>query len=86
YCGIDQENVRCEAVLDMTTRAQECPSGDDDACGCERDESGACTSSGQGGLCRDLALVKNRCTYRCGSPDDCPTGKKCDGTPIAYCQ
>ncbi|HET9955903.1 MAG TPA: hypothetical protein VFQ61_15440 [Polyangiaceae bacterium] len=86
YCGIDHENVRCEAILDLSPSARACTAGDDATCGCERDANGNCLAPGEGGLCRDFVTVKNRCTYRCGNNDDCPDGKKCGGDPVKYCQ
>jgi hypothetical protein len=85
YCGIDQENVRCEAVLDLIN-SRSCPGGADISCGCARDQDGFCTEGGQGGLCRDFTLVNDQCTYQCGINNDCPVGRTCLGSPIAYCQ
>jgi hypothetical protein len=85
YCGIDQATTRCEAVLDLAN-ARSCTEGMDSACGCTRDQDGNCTDSGQGGLCKTVGPDANRCTYACGTVEDCPSGKTCTGDPTAYCQ
>lgn len=85
YCGIDQENVTCEAVVDLED-SRTCTGLSDSACGCTRDQDGNCTDTGEGGLCRDFAVVQDQCTYQCGTANDCPTGKVCLGSPTKYCQ
>jgi hypothetical protein len=85
YCGIDQQNVTCEAVVDLVD-SRTCAASADTACGCKRDKDGKCTDAGKGGLCRDLAVVQDRCTYQCGTTDHCPVGSMCLGTTTTYCQ
>jgi hypothetical protein len=85
YCGIDQQNVRCEAVLDLID-SRTCPGGANTLCGCARDDDGNCTASGQGGLCRNFVALNEQCTYQCGSVNHCPSGYTCTGTPTMYCQ
>ncbi len=80
YCGIDQDNVTCEAVLDLSVAT--CAA--DDGCGCTRDAGSKCIGSGQGGLCRTVGVDPNRCTYTCGVPDHCPSGTTCTGAQ-PYC-
>jgi hypothetical protein len=74
YCGIDQQTITCEAVLDV---GQTC-SGDT-GCGCTRSITGTanapCMNPGQGGVC-----VSNKCTYACSSTSECPTGRTCSTT------
>jgi hypothetical protein len=76
YCGIDQENVRCEAVLDLIGDA-DCSGGLDTSCGCARDTNGACTGPGEGGLCETVGVNANKCTYACGATAQCPNGTVC---------
>ncbi|HKY34613.1 MAG TPA: hypothetical protein VJN18_01630 [Polyangiaceae bacterium] len=83
YCGIDQENVRCEAVLDLIGDAA-CSDGLDTSCGCARDMDGNCTNAGAGGLCRIVGVNPNKCTYTCGASAQCPTGFTCTGAQ-PYC-
>lgn len=85
YCGIDQQNVTCEAVVDLVD-SRTCAGQPDTACGCIRDMDGACMAAGKGGLCRDFAVVQDRCTYQCGTTDDCPIGRTCTGVTTTYCQ
>jgi hypothetical protein len=85
YCGIDQENVRCEAVLDLES-SRACPSGADSSCGCTRDVDGECLEPGLGGLCRTVGPNPNRCTYPCGTNEHCPLGQACLGSPTKSCQ
>jgi hypothetical protein len=58
YCGVDEANVTCPAVLALLNNVG-CPLGDE------------CPT---GGLCRDLAggVALDRCTYLCGLPAQCP--------------
>jgi hypothetical protein len=86
YCGIDEANVRCEAVLDLEASRTCTGTQSDEQCGCPRDEEFNCTEPGQGGLCRDFVTADDRCTYQCGVDDDCPTGKSCLGVPTKFCQ
>jgi hypothetical protein len=85
YCGINQDLATCEAVLALADNWR-C-SGTD----------GMCSPDGiipeqpvPGALCRDLGggALANRCTYACGSPNQCPDAVQnppastCgDGTP-----
>ena len=85
YCGIDQDNVRCEAVLDLV-QSRACAGGDDTLCGCSRDKDGNCTDNGTSGLCRTVGVDANQCTYQCGVDNDCPVGKSCLGAGTTYCQ
>jgi len=85
YCGIDQQNVTCEAVVDLED-SRTCVAQPDAACGCLRDAENDCISPGKGGLCRDFAVVQDRCTYRCGVHDHCPEGLTCAGSPTKFCQ
>lgn len=85
YCGIDETVTRCEAVVDLGSN-QTCSDGADTSCGCARDSNGNCTEPGEGGLCRTVGPNENRCTYACGTNEDCPQGKICDGAPTKYCQ
>lgn len=83
YCGIDQDTVTCEAVLDLFASA-DCLSGEDVECGCVRNVDGDCIGDGQGGLCRTVGGQANKCTYGCGSASQCSGGHDCTiGTP--YC-
>ncbi len=85
YCGIDQERVTCEAVLDLF-QSKGCPGGEDAECGCPRDLDGNCTTAGAGGLCRTVGLANNRCTYQCGNLDQCVTGLTCADQDPDFCQ
>ena len=85
YCGIDQNSTRCEAVLDLVG-SEPCMDGKDISCGCIRDGSGNCVGDGEGGLCKTVGVISNRCTYACGISDDCPAGRLCLGAPTSYCQ
>ncbi len=85
YCGIGQQNVTCEAVTDML-RARSCPGGMDTECGCPRDEDGNCTTQGEGGLCRTVGAFANRCTYQCGTDDQCPDATTCANQDPDFCQ
>jgi hypothetical protein len=82
YCGINQNSVRCEAVLDLVNSTT-CGDGTDAECGCTRDGDGLCTEAGKGGLCRDFVTLNNRCTYACGVAQHCPLGLTC---PSGFCQ
>jgi hypothetical protein len=77
YCGIDQENVRCEAVLDLVAGADCLTDGEDTSCGCARDDEGNCIDAGAGGLCRIVGVNASRCTYGCGTVAECPGSLKC---------
>jgi hypothetical protein len=85
YCGIDQDNTTCEAVLDLED-SRTCENLTDSGCGCPRDANGVCMGAGQGGLCRDFAVLQAQCTYQCGVTNDCPSGKQCLGSPTKFCQ
>jgi len=59
FCGIDEANVTCPAVLALLNNV-ECLSGEDSECP-------------ESGLCRDFVdgLAEDRCTYLCGDADEC---------------
>jgi hypothetical protein len=59
YCGIDEANVACPAVLALLHNVQ-CPTGEDADCP-------------ESGLCRDFkdGVAENRCTYLCGDAVEC---------------
>ena len=59
FCGIDETNVTCPAVLALLNNV-ECPSGEDSECPIS-------------GLCRDFVdgLAEDRCTYLCSDADEC---------------
>jgi hypothetical protein len=83
YCGIDQANTRCPAVLDLIA-GHTCDAGQDAECGCTRDMDGSCTAPGEGGLCRTVGALAQSCTYSCGTIAQCPNGTTCTAdTP--YC-
>lgn len=79
YCGIDEDVVSCEAAVALlgSWRCSGTP--------------GMCSPDGiapevptPGALCRQVGAFMNRCTYQCGSPDDCPSvgvGSTCGGAP-----
>lgn len=76
FCGINQTNTTCEAVLDLSA-GRTCMAGEDASCGCQRDGAGACIAAGQGGLCRTVGGVAKSCTYACGTTPQCPGGTAC---------
>ena len=59
FCGIDETDVTCPAVLALLNNV-ECPSGEDSECPIS-------------GLCRDFVdgLAEDRCTYLCSDADEC---------------
>ena len=59
FCGIDEANVTCPAVLALLNNV-ECLSGEDSECP-------------ESGLCRDFVggLAEDRCTYLCSDADEC---------------
>ena len=72
FCGINEALATCEAVRALLEN-QMCPSGADSECP-------------EGGLCRTVGVLTNRCTYQCGFATDClpspSPGSTCgDGTP-----
>ena len=71
FCGINETLATCEAVRALLTD-QMCPSGADSECP-------------EGGLCRTVGVLLNRCTYQCGiaaqCPSDAPANTCGDGTP-----
>jgi hypothetical protein len=73
FCGIDEVNVTCPAVLALLNDVQ-CPTGDNEECP-------------ESGLCRDFAggVAEDRCTYRCGLPAQCPAAEPANtcGSPGA---
>lgn len=76
YCGVVQDSVTCEAVIDMVASAS-CADGLDTSCGCARDGGGACLEAGQGGLCRTVGGVPETCTIPCGNSNHCIVGNTC---------
>ena len=85
YCGIDQASTRCEAVLDLVA-SRACPDGLATSCGCARNKAGACTESGQGGLCQTVGAFANTCTIPCGNSIQCTSVTTCPGGATPYCQ
>jgi hypothetical protein len=85
YCTIIEETTRCEAVFDLIS-SRACIGSND--CGCARDEDGICLQPGKGGHCGRVGGNSNRCTYQCGTLDDCPSGFSCvwGTTGPSYCQ
>jgi len=59
FCGINEANVTCPAVLALLNNV-ECLSGEDSECP-------------ESGLCRDFVdgLAEDRCTYLCSDADEC---------------
>ena len=70
FCGINETLTTCEAVRALIDDV-ECPGGTDGMCP-------------EGGLCRTVGVLTNRCTYRCGGASECispPTaGNTCGST------
>lgn len=64
YCGINQALTTCEAIRDLSS-SETCQADDD--CG-----------EGLGGLCATVGIAANRCTYQCGSADECTGTYTCD--------
>jgi hypothetical protein len=81
YCGADQATTTCEAVLDMVA-GQECST--DPTCGCKRDAEQNCINPGEGGLCKTVGGVANRCTIPCEVGDQCPSVRTCT-IDVPYC-
>jgi hypothetical protein len=79
YCGIRQDVVTCEAVVDLTEDV-ECPFQDDRECGCQRDAYGTCLAPGVGGVCAEVSGEPYRCTYPCDNSTQCPIGLTCNTT------
>lgn len=67
YCGIPESLTTCEAVVALNSNAT-CPGGEDSECP-------------DGGLCRQVSTLSNRCTYACLSASQCTApetaGAKC---------
>jgi hypothetical protein len=75
YCGINESVTTCEAVRALVTN-QSC--------------SGADTDCPEGGLCRKVGTLSNRCTYQCSLAVHCPAdapANTCDTTTggVTYC-
>lgn len=85
YCGIDEDSVTCEAVVDLLS-SRACPEGEDSECGCPRDEDGNCTEAGEGGLCRTVGVFENQCSYQCGAENRCPSDFSCANQDPDFCQ
>jgi hypothetical protein len=66
YCGLNSSLTTCSAWAD-TTASKAC-SGD---AMCGDDGSTA-------GICRDIDLGGDKCTYECGATSQCPSGFSCD--------
>lgn len=78
FCGINEMIATCEAVRGLLDNAQ-CPGGADSECP-------------QGGLCRTVGVLMNRCTYRCSGVAQCDQspnpGSSCGQgmtTGVEYC-
>jgi len=78
YCGINEMLTTCEAVRALVDN-RTCPGGMDRECPVA-------------GLCRQVGLAANRCTYQCGVASDCiaapSAGSTCGaGTTgsVSYC-
>lgn len=69
YCGIDQATTTCDAVRALR-ESRACTGGDVSLC------------ANDGARCEMVGAFADRCTYSCGTPDQCPTGVTCDGE---YC-
>ena len=74
YCGIDEDHATCEAVQGLLGNVA-CPTGDDAECA-------------EAGLCRQVGVLANRCTYECALASRCPATVTCGpGTTsgVSYC-
>ena len=77
YCGINEGLARCENVRGLLDNAM-CPGGLDNECP-------------EGGLCRRVGGLSNRCTYECGGEVQCDNppnpGATCGnmGAGVDYC-
>jgi hypothetical protein len=60
YCGIDESLTTCPAVADLLLNRR-CDGGKDDEC------------FQPGGICRQVGVLENRCTYLCGLAAQCPS-------------
>jgi hypothetical protein len=76
YCGVDENQVTCEAVLALQ-RDDDCTM--DGACG----DPGSETPT-RGAICRNVGGAEGKCTYACGTAAQCPTSVDC-GTTTGYC-
>jgi len=78
YCGINQTDTTCEALLDLFSSTT-----------CTKDSN---CGGGSGGLCRQLGTGTNPpyvCTIPCGSTAECLSsgpGSTCSGTTSGWCQ
>jgi hypothetical protein len=85
YCGIDQDQTTCEAVLALVNNWV-C-SGMDGKCG----PMAMPEVSVPGALCRKVGFNSNRCTYACGAANQClsvPPANTCgkgDNSPPGWC-
>jgi hypothetical protein len=57
FCGINETLATCEAVRALIDD-RACPGGTDAECP-------------EGGVCSDVGVLSNRCTYRCAFATDC---------------
>jgi len=87
YCGIEEDNATCEAVLALL-QGWLCPTNTD----------GMCSPDGMmpeqpvpGAICEQVGVGGDACTYACGTVSECPSsgsGKTCGtGTsqPPGWC-
>ncbi|MCC6872999.1 MAG: hypothetical protein IT378_01725 [Sandaracinaceae bacterium] len=77
FCGINESFTTCEAVLALDMNAR-CDSGMDSECP-------------EGGLCRTVGTLANRCTYECNDAAQCldPARMRataCGGGPPTFCR
>jgi len=72
YCGIREDLATCPAVRALELD-QQCPGG----------EATECPESG---LCEQVGVLLNRCTYRCDANQQClPVGNPSDPNPGSEC-
>jgi hypothetical protein len=69
YCGIDEAETTCEAVVAFSDA---CPTGLDTECASE------------GAVCGSVVGIANRCTYPCDDSLQCPSERPCP-TGGGYC-
>src|SRR5690606_1794358 len=58
FCSVNEISTTCEAVRALLDD-QQCPDGTDDECP-------------EGGICRQVGDLLNRCTYACSLASHCP--------------
>ena len=75
YCGINETTTTCESYQSLIALDSSCE--DQDECGAPGLDDA---------LCETVGLNPSRCTYSCELPDECPSGKPCQGPPDnKYC-